>query len=148
MEGDKTGIANITRRFIQTGTVIEKLYALDMIANNNLTGFESELNTLSEDRNEGIARKARRTIEILEEYSTGRRQIRTNRREQVAVNNRPIDSEQETESNQTSDLEQITEGSETSDLEEQPESNLATNPRFDDSEQIEENSEEQSDNDE
>jgi len=65
MEGDKTGIANITRRFIQTGTVIEKLYALDMAANNGLLGLKDYIVNLTKDRNEGIARRARRTAEIL-----------------------------------------------------------------------------------
>ena len=72
--GDTAEIANITSRFIKTGTVIEKLYALDMIANNNLRGFSDDLNTLAQDKNESIARKARRTLEALEDYVAGRRQ--------------------------------------------------------------------------
>jgi hypothetical protein len=138
IEGDKTGIANITRRFIQTGTVIEKLYALDMIANNNLSGFESEINTLSEDRNESIARKARRTIEILEEYNTGRRQVRSNRREQVIESSLTSGLEQRAENNQTSGLEQRAESSLTSGLEQGAESD---EQRTESNEQLAENRE-------
>jgi len=65
LSGSKTSIENITRRFMRDGTVIEKLYALDMIANNRLTGFTEEINKLAEDRNESIARRARRTLEAL-----------------------------------------------------------------------------------
>jgi len=84
--GDRTEMSNITRRFMQSGNVTEKLFALDMIANNNLTGFDTEINALASDRNEGIARKARRTLEILEEYKTGKRQVRTNTGGQGTVN--------------------------------------------------------------
>jgi HEAT repeat protein len=65
IEGDKTEIENITRRFFASGTVMEKLYALDMAANNNLTVFRAEIMALSRDRNEGIARKARQIAERL-----------------------------------------------------------------------------------
>jgi len=65
LSGSKTSIENITSRFMREGTVIEKLYALDMIANNRLTGFTDEINKLAEDRNESIARRARRTLEAL-----------------------------------------------------------------------------------
>ena len=85
--GDKTEMTNIARRFMQSGNATEKLFALDMIANNNLTGFDTEINALASDRNEGIARKARRTLEILEEYKTGKRQIRAT--EQRTVSNEP-----------------------------------------------------------
>jgi len=77
--GDKTDMENLVRRFMQGTVVIERLYALDMIANNNLTGFEAEINNMTQDRNEGIARKAQRTLDILEEYKSGRRQRETQR---------------------------------------------------------------------
>ena len=54
----------ITRRLI-TGTVIEKLFALDMIANNRLRALSVEVIELAKDRNESIARRARRTAEAL-----------------------------------------------------------------------------------
>jgi len=60
-------MANAARRLIQSGTPTEKLFALDIIANNNLTGFDAEINALASDRNESIAGRARRTRERLEE---------------------------------------------------------------------------------
>ncbi|MCL2804911.1 MAG: HEAT repeat domain-containing protein [Treponema sp.] len=65
IEGDKTEITNIAVRFFQTGTVMEKLYALDIAANNNLTSLREHIITLTKDRNESIARKARRIAEGL-----------------------------------------------------------------------------------
>ncbi|MDR0320222.1 MAG: HEAT repeat domain-containing protein [Treponema sp.] len=56
---------NLARRFMQSGTVIEKLYGLDMAANNNLSTLREEIITLARDRNESIARKARRIAEAL-----------------------------------------------------------------------------------
>ncbi|MCL2175271.1 MAG: HEAT repeat domain-containing protein [Treponema sp.] len=94
--GDTAEIANITSRFLKTGTVIEKLYALDMIANNNLRGFNEDINTLTQDRNETIARKARRTLEALEDYSSGKRQ-RAKPRENTPPVQRTVDTEQTTE---------------------------------------------------
>ena len=55
----------ITRRFLQSGSVIEKSYGLDMAANNNLTTLSDEIKKISEEKNEGLARKARRTMEKL-----------------------------------------------------------------------------------
>ncbi|MDR3020783.1 MAG: HEAT repeat domain-containing protein [Treponema sp.] len=65
LRGDKTLIENIARRFMQSGTVMEKLYSLDIAANNNLTRLSNEIKVMAEDRNEGISRKARRTAEKL-----------------------------------------------------------------------------------
>jgi hypothetical protein len=48
-----------------SGGIIEKSYALDMAANNMLLGLSEEIKTLSTDKNEGLARKARRTMEKL-----------------------------------------------------------------------------------
>jgi len=55
----------ITRRLITHSGVIERSYALDMAANNNLTSLADELRTVADDKNEGLARKARRTMEKL-----------------------------------------------------------------------------------
>jgi HEAT repeat protein len=55
----------VTRRFLRSGGVVEKSYALDMAANNNLTGLADEIRQVSEDKNESLARKARRTMEKL-----------------------------------------------------------------------------------
>jgi HEAT repeat protein len=65
VEGDTSEMENIARRFMQNGTVIEKLYGLDMAANNNLRSLRAEIMTLAMDRNESIARKARRIAERL-----------------------------------------------------------------------------------
>jgi hypothetical protein len=64
--GGTTEIENIARRFLQSGTLMEKLYGLDMAANNNLRSLSAEITTMARDRNESIARKARRIAEILE----------------------------------------------------------------------------------
>jgi HEAT repeat protein len=58
-------IETITRRLMQSGGIIEKSYALDMAANNRLLVLGAEIKTLSEDKNESLARKARRTMEKL-----------------------------------------------------------------------------------
>jgi HEAT repeat protein len=63
--GDISLMANITGRFLRSGGVVEKLYALDMAANNNISGFADEIKTLAKDRNEGIARRAQRAAERL-----------------------------------------------------------------------------------
>ena len=65
-QGDKTELLNITGRFLRSGTPIEKLYALDIIAVNKLKGYEEEIKKLAEDKNESMARRAKRTLEMLE----------------------------------------------------------------------------------
>ena len=96
--GDKTELSNTVKRFMQGGNATEKLFALDIIANNNLTGFDAEINSLASDRNEGIARKARRTLEILDEYKTGKRQIRASEQRAENSEQRTVSSEQIAES--------------------------------------------------
>ena len=91
--GDTSEISIVTSRFLKTGTVIEKLFALDMIANNNLRGFNEDINTLTQDRNETIARKARRTLEALEDYSSGKKQ-RAKPRENTPAVQRTVSNEQ------------------------------------------------------
>jgi HEAT repeat protein len=63
---DKSEIESVTRRFLSSGGVMEKLYGLDMALNNKLTGLKEEIITLAKDKNESISRKARRTAEALE----------------------------------------------------------------------------------
>jgi HEAT repeat protein len=58
-------LEDITRRFLKSGGIIEKSYALDMAVNNNLTGLAEDIRKVSEEKNESIARKARRTMEKL-----------------------------------------------------------------------------------
>jgi len=60
-----TEIESLARSFMRSGTVIEKLYGLDMALNNRLTNLDAEIITLAKDRNEGIARKASRIAETL-----------------------------------------------------------------------------------
>jgi HEAT repeat protein len=62
----KTGSAeSIARRFMQSGGVIEKSYGLDLAANNNLSVLAEEIKGLAADKNESLARTARRTAEKL-----------------------------------------------------------------------------------
>jgi len=65
VENDKTTMENITRRFLMNGGLIEKLYGLDMAANNNLTMLSEQIKPMANDKNEGIARRAKRTAERL-----------------------------------------------------------------------------------
>ena len=52
----------ITRRLMGNTGVVEKSFALDMAANNNLTSLASEIRTIAEGKNESLAAKARRTL--------------------------------------------------------------------------------------
>jgi len=63
IDGDTAEIEKVARRFLSTGTVIEKLYGLDMAANNNLRNLRAEIMVLANDRNESISGRARRTAE-------------------------------------------------------------------------------------
>jgi hypothetical protein len=55
----------LTRRFLQSGGIMEKLYGLDMAVNNELKNLSAEIKALTADKNESLARKARRTAERL-----------------------------------------------------------------------------------
>ena len=55
----------ITRRLMQTSGIVEKSFALDMAANNNLKSLQEEIKAVAADKNESLARKARRTMEKL-----------------------------------------------------------------------------------
>ena len=63
--GDTSVMEDITRRFLLNGSLVEKLYALDMAANNNLSMLSENIITLAGDRNETVARRARQTAEKL-----------------------------------------------------------------------------------
>ncbi|MCL2264440.1 MAG: HEAT repeat domain-containing protein [Treponema sp.] len=56
---------NLARRFMQSGTPVEKMYGLDLAANNNLGALREEIITLTKERNESIKRRAVRTAEKL-----------------------------------------------------------------------------------
>ena len=63
--GDTRDMENITRTFLQSGGIMEKLYALDMAANNNLKGLSEEIKAMTNEKNESLVRKAKRTAEKL-----------------------------------------------------------------------------------
>jgi HEAT repeat protein len=56
---------SLARRFLTNGGIIEKSYGLDLAANNMLITLTEEIKALAADRNESLARKARRTAEKL-----------------------------------------------------------------------------------
>ena len=60
-----SGMEDITRRLMQDKGAIEKSFALDMAANNHLTSLSAEIKLIAADKNEGLAGKARRTLEKL-----------------------------------------------------------------------------------
>jgi HEAT repeat protein len=55
----------LARRFLASGDVIEKSYALDIAANNGFRSLAEEIRPLTEDRNASLARKARLTLDSL-----------------------------------------------------------------------------------
>ena len=55
----------ITRRLMESSGVVEKSYALDMAANNNLSSLAAEIKAVAEGKSESLAAKARRTLEKL-----------------------------------------------------------------------------------
>jgi HEAT repeat protein len=59
-------LEDTARRFLSSGGIIEKSYALDMAANNKLQGLIEEVRALTLDKNQSLARKARRTLDSLE----------------------------------------------------------------------------------
>jgi HEAT repeat protein len=60
-----SGLEPITLRLIKDRGVVERSYALDIAANNNLISLAADIRIITEDRNESLARKARRTLEKL-----------------------------------------------------------------------------------
>jgi len=65
IDGDTSEMEKLTRRFLQNGGILEKLYGLDMAVNNELKGLSPEIKALTTDKNESLARKAKRTAERL-----------------------------------------------------------------------------------
>jgi HEAT repeat protein len=59
-------LEDTARRFLSSGGIIEKSYALDMAANNKLRGLIEAVRALTLDKNQSLARKARRTLDSLE----------------------------------------------------------------------------------
>ncbi|MDR2951912.1 MAG: HEAT repeat domain-containing protein [Treponema sp.] len=64
LESGAQDLENVARRLL-AGGVIEKLYGLDIAANNGLKGLETEVKAQMNEKNESIARKARQTAEKL-----------------------------------------------------------------------------------
>jgi HEAT repeat protein len=64
ISGDLEALA---RRFLASGSVIEKSYALDMAVNNNFTSLEEDIRSCLDERRNGasLARKAQTTLEKL-----------------------------------------------------------------------------------
>jgi HEAT repeat protein len=60
-------LIDTARRFLRSGGIIEKSYALDMAANNGFRELSEEIRVLTEDKNASLAAKARRTLEKLGE---------------------------------------------------------------------------------
>jgi len=56
------GLETLTRRLMQDRGAVEKSIALDMAANNNLTSLAEEIKAVTQEKNEGLSRKARRTL--------------------------------------------------------------------------------------
>jgi len=65
--GISPDLEGITRRFLTSGTVVEKSYALDMAVSNKFISLEPEIRgCLDEKKNgAGLARKAQSTLEKL-----------------------------------------------------------------------------------
>jgi hypothetical protein len=59
-------LEDLTRRFLTSGGIIEKSYALDMAVNNGFRGLLEEVRALTNDKNASLARKAQRTLDSLE----------------------------------------------------------------------------------
>jgi len=64
-QNNKADVEDVARRFMKSGTLMEKLYALDMALNNKLNGLSEDIITLSKEKNESLSRKAKRTAESL-----------------------------------------------------------------------------------
>jgi len=60
-----SGLETITRRLMQNSGVTERSFALDMAANNGLTSLADDIRTVTKDKNESLASKARRTLDKL-----------------------------------------------------------------------------------
>jgi len=56
---------NLAIRLMKSGTPVEKMYGLDIAANNNLVRLKDEIITLTKEKNESIKRRAVRTAEKL-----------------------------------------------------------------------------------
>jgi len=60
VEGNKAEAQRLASQFMRGGTVIEKLYGLDIANNNKLDALSEDIIALTKEKNESLARKARR----------------------------------------------------------------------------------------
>jgi HEAT repeat protein len=58
-------VENIAQRFLASGGIIEKSYALDMVVNNRFTSLARDVEALLEDKNQGLSRKAESSLAAL-----------------------------------------------------------------------------------
>jgi HEAT repeat protein len=58
-------VEGLARRFLASGGVVEKSYALDMILNNELRGLAAQVKELTDEKNGSLARKARDVLQKL-----------------------------------------------------------------------------------
>jgi len=65
LQGSKTEVERVAHSFMQNGAIVERLYGLDLAANNNLNSLSEQIIVLARDRNESLARRARNTAEKL-----------------------------------------------------------------------------------
>ena len=65
IEGNKSEAQRIASQFMRNGTVIEKFYGLDIANNNKLDALKEEIIALTKEKNESLARRAKRTAEAL-----------------------------------------------------------------------------------
>ena len=65
--GVAVDLESLARRFLVSGTIVEKSYALDMAVNNNFLSLEAEIRSCLDERRNGagLARKAQTTLEKL-----------------------------------------------------------------------------------
>jgi HEAT repeat protein len=56
---------DIVKRFLVSGEITEKSYALDMVVNNCFISLSGEVEALLEDKNQSLSRKARSSLDAL-----------------------------------------------------------------------------------
>jgi hypothetical protein len=58
-------VENLAKRFLVSGGITEKSYALDIIVNNRFTALVRDVEALLEDKNQSLARKAQASLAAL-----------------------------------------------------------------------------------
>jgi HEAT repeat protein len=70
-EAQSNKLETLARRLLGSGDILEKSYALNLAANNNFRSMAEDIRPLTENRNAGLARKARSVLGKLEEQEQG-----------------------------------------------------------------------------